>query len=208
MVVPTHTWAYVSQKYYDPKKTKSCLGVFPNVAAFHPDAVRSLHPTHSVAVFGKRAAEYVDKEKNFTTPQPPDSCLSRLCEENGKVLLMGVGLEKCTYIHGVEEILGIPNRLSQNTIPMTIKAHNGSEISTLLHYYCVEGLGNTAVSDFYPNFEKPLADFGALKYGSLGAAKVLCCDAKQTYDVLKMLWSKAEYDLCCGKREIPTEYYQ
>ena len=52
-IVPTHTWDTVVRAHpvYDVLTTMPCIGTLAKVAAFRPDAVRSLHPTHSVAVF-------------------------------------------------------------------------------------------------------------------------------------------------------------
>ena len=56
-LIPTHTWANVNKKQpiYDSRSTEPCIGALPTVAAFRKDGVRSLHPTHSLAAFGKRA---------------------------------------------------------------------------------------------------------------------------------------------------------
>ena len=61
-IVPTHTWDDVvaDHPFYDVKTTVPCIGTLAKVAAFRPDGVRSLHPTHSVTVFGKNAAAYVN----------------------------------------------------------------------------------------------------------------------------------------------------
>ena len=53
-IVPTHTWNSVcrSNPFYDVRSTMPCIGTLARVAAFRTDGVRSLHPTHSVTVFG------------------------------------------------------------------------------------------------------------------------------------------------------------
>ena len=65
-LVPSHTWENVNPEnpVYDVRKTIPCIGALPTVAAFRKDGVRSLHPTHSVTAFGKRAAEFVEIEKS------------------------------------------------------------------------------------------------------------------------------------------------
>jgi len=208
LIIPTHTWAGIAgRRYYDPSETKPCVGILPNIAAFHPNAVRSLHPTHSVAVFGKNAAEYVRVEKTYSTPEAADNCLSRLYDEQGKILLVGIGLECNTYIHCVEERLDIPNRIDKEEIPVTVKKHDGSTFVVPFHGHKVEGL-DVGISTYYPNLEKPLYHLGALTYGSLGSAEVMCCDAVKTQEALRHLWSKADYDLCFGVREVPEAYYK
>lgn len=49
--VPTHTWAVVNdgQPVWHERFTPSHVGILTNVLRKRSDAVRSLHPTHSVA---------------------------------------------------------------------------------------------------------------------------------------------------------------
>ena len=54
--------------------------------------------------FGKEAESFVKGEEKCASPAPVGSCISRLCEEGGKVLLIGVGHEinRFTYSGGCE----------------------------------------------------------------------------------------------------------
>ena len=49
--------------------------------------IRSLHPTHSMAGIGKKAAEYLASEENNNTPCTPGGCYDRLRSWGRKVLL-------------------------------------------------------------------------------------------------------------------------
>ena len=208
LLVPTHTWlGLVQRDYYDRAETEPCIGVFPKVAAFHPDAVRSLHPSHSVAVFGKDAAAYVAQEKTFTSGTPTDGCLSRLYEEHGKILLVGVGFESNTYLHAVEERLQISDRMSEKTVTVGMKDEAGEIKKVPFHGYAVKGL-TYSISVHYPVLEKPFFHMGALNYGELGNAKVICCDAYKTTEAYAYLYSKMQRDLCRENEEIPEEYYR
>ena len=208
LIVPTHTWAGVAERlYFDPLETKPCIGVFPTVAAFHPDAVRSLHPTHSVAVFGKNAREYVAQEKTYTTPTPADNCLTRLDREKGKILLVGVGFESNTYIHAVEELLDVPNRIGEEVFPIKIKASADKIIEANFRGHYVQGL-SYGISEHYPILEKPFYAMGALNYGKLGGAKVICCDAHKTTKAYACLWSRLQFDFCRKNEQIAEEYYR
>ena len=91
LIIPTHTWDEVGRDhpFYDVQTSVPCIGTLAKVAAFRKDGVRSLHPTHSVTVFGKGAREFVKGEELCGSPAPVNSCLSRLYEEHGKVLLIG-----------------------------------------------------------------------------------------------------------------------
>lgn len=208
LIIPTHTWAGIADRlYYDPLETVPCIGTLPRIAAFHPKAVRSLHPTHSVAVFGKDAKAYVAAEKTYGTPTPADNCLSRLYQENGKILLLGVGFESNTYIHAVEEQLDIPNRIGEEIFPVKIKAAEDKIIEVNFQGHYVKGLAY-GISEHYPILEKPFYHMGALTYGKLGNAKVICCDARKTAMAYEQLYRQLPYDFCLENKEIPEECYK
>lgn len=209
-IVPTHTWNEVTKDkpYYDVRKSVPCIGALARVAAFRHDAVRSLHPTHSVAVFGNGAKEYVKGEELCSTPAPTSGCIGRLYEENGKILLIGVGHNRNTYLHSVDERLDIQNRLNPNTFTITITDAEGRKIeSPPFHTHYSKGM-NCCCSEYYPNYEKAFEYTGAVKYAVLGNAKVYCCDARKMTDVVETLWKKADYDLCSCEKEIPECYYK
>jgi AraC-like DNA-binding protein len=82
LLIPTHTWANVNaaNPHFDVRSTVPCIGTLAKVAAFRKDGVRSLHPTHSMAAFGKNAREYIQGEEKSSTPGPMGGALSRLYE--------------------------------------------------------------------------------------------------------------------------------
>lgn len=204
-IVPTHTWDKVNKEnpFYDVKTTEPCIGALAQVAAFRSDGIRSLHPTHSVTVFGKDAAEFIKGEENCSSPAPLGSCLSRLYEENGKILLVGVGHERNTYLHSVDERLNIPDRLNKETFEITIKDHNGILLkSPPFHTHFTSAIVNQCVSDYYPNYKEALECAGAVTYSYLGNALVYCCDARKMTDAVIKLWEKADEDLCISNEKI------
>ena len=209
LMIPTHTWDEVGRDhpFYDVRTSVPCIGTLAKVAAFRKDGVRSLHPTHSVTVFGSGAAEFVKGEEACASPAPVNSCLSRLYEEHGKVLLIGVGHERNTYLHSVDERLGIPDRLNQDPFVINIKDYDGNLIkSPPFHtHYTVHS--DQCVSEYYPNYKEAFEYTGAVTYGHLGEALVYVCDCVKMTDTVRMLWKKADHDLCIRKETIPEDYY-
>lgn len=201
-IVPTHTWATVGPKnpVYDPKKSLPCIGALSTVAAFRPDGVRSLHPTHSVTAFGKRAAEFVKGEECATSPCTDGGVWSRLYDEDAKILLIGVGLDRNTHIHAIDEILDLPGRLT-DPFPLTVIDHEGHE-----HALSFRAHGCTGSRNF-ENYRTPLEALGVMKNATLGTATVGIVSARGTTHAISKLWERAEYDLCVERREIPTEYW-
>lgn len=202
-LVPTHTWANVGEEnpVFNVRTTPPCIGALPTVAAQRADGVRSLHPTHSITAFGARAAAFTYGEEKATSPCPPGGCWARLIEEEAKILLVGVGLNRNTFLHAIDEILDLPGRLAE-PIPLTVIDYIGIRHELLFRKH-----GQTG-SEHFGNYQKPLEACGALSYGQLGNATVICCHAKRCANIIKQLWQKADYDLCAEEREIPSCYYK
>lgn len=123
LLLPTHTWKTVNadNPVYNPQTTPSCVGLLTNMFMKRDGVIRSLHLTHSMAGYGKNAAEYLAGEEYNNTPCTPGGCYDRLKDAGGKVLLVGVGHERNTYIHSVEEVLNVPNRLSDMPMELVIE---------------------------------------------------------------------------------------
>ena len=144
LLLPTHTWKTVNadNPVYNPQTTPSCVGLLTNMFMKRDGVIRSLHPTHSMAGYGKSAAEYLAGEEYNNTPCTPGGCYDRLKDAGGKVLLVGVGHERNTYIHSVEEVLNVPNRLSDMPMELVIellKKDKDNKNKKLPHYNRADG---------------------------------------------------------------------
>ncbi|MBQ7064203.1 MAG: AAC(3) family N-acetyltransferase [Firmicutes bacterium] len=190
LVVPTHTWASVRPEspVYDVRRTEPCIGVVPKIAAFHPDGVRSMHATHSVAVFGRRAAEYAQLDNHAATPTPAEGCFGHLYDEHAKILLIGVGQERHTFIHVTEEIVDVPLRLSEPFEVTLIDREGRAEkrmIQRHFNPYCAH------ISENFVKFDPIFAAKGAVTMQRLGNASVQLCDAVRCQDITVRLWREA-----------------
>lgn len=211
LIIPTHTWNNVTRKtpVFDVRKTEPCIGALPYVAAFRKDGVRSEHPTHSIAVFGKGAEEYIEGEGYSKTPAPVNGWMSKFYRDKGKILLLGIGQDKNTFIHWAEERINVPDRISKEPFDVTIIDKDGnSHIIENLCPHHTEALNGESCSVYYPNYEKPFAYHNAIVYSELGNAKVSCCDAYKIANIVEEMWKKTDHDLCVSFDEIPTEYYK
>lgn len=209
LLIPTHTWANVNAEnpHFDVRSTVPCIGTLARVAAFRKDGVRSLHPTHSYAAFGKNAWAYVQGEENSRTPGPLGGCLSRLYDLNGKVLLLGVGHERNTYLHAADERINQPNRLSPSGFAVEITDWDGRVIRNEdFHPHHTEGI-KIGLSEYYRNYKHPFEATGAVQYGRLGNAWVYGCDCRRMTDVMQRIAQRADRDVCIGIQEIPEEWY-
>lgn len=183
LCVPTHTW---DSDVYDRRKAESCVGVLPRLAAARDDCVRTLNPTHSMAIFGDGAHEFALHDANKDTPVNPDGCYGKLGEADGYILLIGVGQDKNTFIHCVEEMMNVSGRLTEHMVEKTIIHKDGSEEKRRLHWFD-NRLGD--VSRRFVKFETPFRYHGVIDDGYIGDAPVQMCSASKIIDVLYRIYA-------------------
>ena len=195
-LVPTHTWANVDREnpVYDVRSTVPCIGTLPRVAAFRTDGVRSLHPTHSMWGCGKDAESFLRGEELAQSPGPVGFAWSRLAERNAKILLVGVGNNRNTFIHAVDEIVDLPNRLSPEPFDVTIIDAEGNRVTHPFYgHFCTE---TCDVSAQFGNFDRAFTEVGVWQEGRLGNATVKIVDSVKCRDLLLRIYSRAQEDLC------------
>ncbi len=206
-LVPTHTWGSVcaEQPVFDVSSSVPCVGAVPKAAAFRQDGVRSLHPTHSVWACGKGAEDFIKNEENALSPCPPGFAWDRLAAVGAKILLIGVGNDKNTFIHSIDEVADIPDRLAKKPFDVTIIDYDGNTYSHPYRgHFCSR---SDDVSRQFVNFEKPLTELGAQSMGKLGNAFVRIVDAALCKEIILRIYSRADRDLCIEMCEISAEFY-
>lgn len=207
-VVPTHTWDNVTPEnpYYDVCTSVPNIGLIPRTAAFRKDGVRSLHPTHSVWAHGKDASDYVHNEENASSPTPKGFCWDKLADRHAKILLVGVGNEKNTFIHSVEERLALPDRISDKPYDITIVNHKGQPLThPFYQQYCSK---TEDISLFFGIFEKPMVEMGVQTFGKLGNAVVRIVDTMGCRKLLTTILTRAQEDIFAQHIELPEELYK
>ncbi len=174
LAVPTHTWQVVNgaQPVFHQLYTPSNVGALTNVFRQRAGVLRSLAPTHSMAALGPRAAALTAGHERDTTPCATDGPYGRLRDWGGKVLIIGPGLECCTFFHGCEEWAGLPTAVSPGTTQLYSIDAAGTVYPVALHGHCI----NTW--DQYPRLEPGLQAVGALTVGAVGACPLRLLDAR------------------------------
>jgi len=210
--VPTHTWAYLLDENrfsLDMLSNETCIGTLPNIAAGHPQAHRSSHPTHSIAVFGNDdlAEELIKDDIYCNSPASPKSSHGKIYEQDGYILLIGVGHNRNTYIHCVEEILNIPNRLTSFEVPTKIRLKSGEIITGKTRYHSAEGIGD--VSARYPQYEPAFRYHNCITDGYIGNAKTQLVSARKIKDVIELILNRSNgFDVLSNLEPIDEKYYK
>ena len=208
LLVPTHTWDEVTQDnpYYDVRTAVPCIGLIPRTAAFRKDGVRSLHPTHSMWAYGKDAAAFVAGEENAPSPTPKGYCWDKVADRNAKILLIGVGNDKNTFIHSIEERLQLPDRISDQPYDITVVDAQGREYThPFYQQYCSK---TEDISWFFGIFEKPMVEMGVQTFGKFGDACVRIVDAMGCRELLSTIYKRASEDIFAQHIVLPEELYK
>ncbi len=88
---------------FDVNTTPSGVGRISEVFRNRKNTLRSLHPVHSVAAAGKDAEYLTHGHENCETGCGKGTPYYKLKDLNGKILLLGVDMDRNTMMHCLEE---------------------------------------------------------------------------------------------------------
>ncbi len=193
LCIPTHTWANVgatNKITLDLTCNETCIGTLPDIAA-KLATVRTLHPTHSMAVFGGKesAAAFASGEEKFITPANPKGCYGKIFENDGYILLIGVSHNRNTFLHCVEEMLGVDNRLAKEAKTVTVKHTDGTVENKTMHPHEAVGIGDVSLR--YPKYEAAFRHHGAIVDGYIGNAPAMLCSARKMKEVMELIYTRS-----------------
>lgn len=172
--VPTHTWGIVNarQPVFHVGLSPSHVGRITEALRHRREALRSRHPTHSVAAIGRRAVEYVADHEYSATPAGRDTPYGRLCAWSGHVLLLGVDLSSWTLVHAFEEWAPVPWVFDRWESLYTV-LDDGRVISVPSQRHTAD----PGCRRDYPALEPLLQRHGLIRYGTIGDATLRLIDA-------------------------------
>jgi len=90
---------------FDVQRTPSRVGLLTELFRRSGGVLRSLHPTHPVAVWGRDAAELVEGHAGAETPCGPGTPYAKLLDHDGKIAFLGVPIDVLTFFHTIEALL-------------------------------------------------------------------------------------------------------
>jgi aminoglycoside 3-N-acetyltransferase len=89
----------------DLARAPSRMGLMTEILRRTPGAIRSISPTHPVAVWGEKGVRLVGNDWEARTPCGRGTAYHRLLHADGKILLLGTGVQPMTFYHCVEELI-------------------------------------------------------------------------------------------------------
>ena len=104
---PLSSYRYLkSGGTFDIRKSPSYTGILSEFARRQRAAIRSLHPTKSVAAIGPLSEQITANHQESPFPYDRNSPYFRFVENNGRAIGIGVGTFNLSMVHTVDDIMG------------------------------------------------------------------------------------------------------
>jgi aminoglycoside 3-N-acetyltransferase len=197
LMAPTYTYSYSGiwkVRPFDPLKTPGLLnGILTETLRHFPGALRSGHPTYSVAAVG-RLAGLLTRDRENASALGRGSSFGDALQHGAKILLLGVGNNRNSALHHAEVLAGLP----YNDIPFrafwgttALVRRNGKACEVPLANEFPACSFNFGAADQY------LKQKGVLTPGQIGAANCFLMNGLKTVEaVAQRLRRKPDWLLC------------
>jgi aminoglycoside 3-N-acetyltransferase len=196
VVVPTLTFSpedFLSDSppVFDFRKSPCYTGKIPEIFLQREGAVRSIHPTHSVAAIGPHTQYLVKDNEKSETPCGKNSPFSKLIELDGYILVLGSRFGQITSFHVVED--AVSNFPISVYMKESVKAryvdNDGMEQTMMLKLHNDKAAMRRI--DNRKNKEQELFDYclehGIIKIANVGKTKSYLIKARDLESVLEEL---------------------
>ena len=112
LVFPTFTYSTsYADSYFSNVETPSCVGYLSEYFRKTEGVIRTNHPTHSVAIWGKLQNELNAGVELDDTPMGIHSPYRKFAKYGGKILMLGCSLAHNSFMHAMEEVVDAPYAL-------------------------------------------------------------------------------------------------
>ena len=129
IIIPTFSFEFSNEKFYDILHTKGTTGVLGNIAMQRQDFRRTQHPMHSFAVWGKDRdlLTAMNNLHSFGMDSPFGYCLSSHVIQ----IILGTDyVHAMTFVHYAEVTCNVPYRFAKSFTGEYVKTDGTVEIRT------------------------------------------------------------------------------
>lgn len=176
--VPAFFYEYARHgKPFDTKHSpvSKSLGAFSAFICTLPQTIRSGNPLQSIASMGKLAEKISggDSLSGYGVNSP----WHRIRKNKGKIVFIGIGLEVMTYVHYIEQAVGVPHmywKLYTYPVLRDRKPIPGHPVSAVRYL-------NYEIEYNLKPFENLLLQKGAAKSLQVGKGNIIVVDAEDAY---------------------------
>lgn len=136
LIMPTHTYCYPDgvreAPLFSVQGTPSKVGALTDYFRQCQGAVRSLHPTHSVACLGPRSVEICTGHELCDTPCGPGTPYERIINADASVLMFGVPMSCYTLFYWSEHAAGVQHLYYRDQVRVRMALPTGAIRTNLM----------------------------------------------------------------------------
>jgi aminoglycoside N3'-acetyltransferase len=185
---PRELWDAIRDELplYDPERSMPRgMGRLAEFVWRAEGAIRSSHPVESIAALGPRA-EAIARPHPIDDPMGPNSPWARLYQLDARIVLVGVGLERCSILHHAERMAEVPYiDVAAYGMPVDIDGERG----------WVEAESGNNCSDGFPQLEPAIA----FDESTIGEAVVRSVSARVLVDRAREVLANDPGALLCRR---------
>jgi aminoglycoside N3'-acetyltransferase len=179
---------------FNPKNDPSQMGKITEAFRLRKEALRSWHPTHSVAAIGPYAEYLLKNHEKSQTPCGKTSPFYKLIELDGSILHLGSRVGQTTSVHIIEDLVDdFPHKVYfDELIPMRYLDGKGVEHTVLIKVHDPV----TSKTRIDKNIEKEkeiykyCLEYEVVTTGKVGNARSHLIKARGLEEVLEKLLAK------------------
>lgn len=190
---PREAWEAIRRELpdFDPAVTTTRkMGRLADLLWRRPGARRSAHPAESVAAIGPRA-DWLVRPHPIDDPMGPRSPWARLVEADARVVLIGVGFERCSIVHHGERMADPPYLSACAYLaPVRVEGERG----------WLEVESGAGCSEGFGAIELPLREASAIVDLRIGEAHVRVASARAIVEAARAMLAADPASLLCDDR--------
>lgn len=178
---------------FDVEKTPSTVGKITEVFRNRTGIKRSIHPTHSIAAWGKMAEELTNTHLEDGLNFGPLSPLGKLIKTDGKIIGLGINFAPVTFYHVYEDfnLDKFPDVYLNSPVKARIKVlGKEKDVSIFCHnpdFHKTRIERDPKIESYFSNF---LQKTGIAHLGPVGESVSWWMEAKELYSTLDELYSR------------------
>ncbi len=174
---------------FDPVNAPSTVGIISEKHRLRSNSVRSLRPVHSVNAIGARAEELTRDHDKCETNCGEGSPYTKLRDMGGKILLLGVDMNRNTTLHAIEDIMdGV--YLIEREVPAPMYMEDYKNKTMVMRKFCP---GHRDFLSFTPVLRRA----GALVETRIGNALAMVIDVRKMFAIGQELLDKDPLFFMC-----------
>lgn len=165
-----------NQIVFDVRISPTAMGKIPDTFWRRPGVKRSIHPTHSVAAWGKMRDWLIADHEKCSSSCGANTPFHKICLSKGKILLIGVTHANNTCLHTVEDTNGVPTRSCELFYPKVIDYEG--KVVTVPTYPHLPGFKRD-----YQKMDEICKSYGIQKEIKIGNSLLKIIDAQRMYEI-------------------------